>query len=223
MPKNPFDEVVRMMADVKPLAGQIIPPFDVSGSMDASPVIARGGTSYEEVMRRIREPGAPDPALDRALSKLVPEGDAPRANIIVITDGDLPAPGVTPEPQDPVVEMIRLDHSGSTLDGKPMREGFWRSDAEPDLPMPVTDVDWPERDRFLWRLEQLERQAKTTAYRGFSRCRVCGHPNGSATLSLGAWEWPSGYMHYLREHGVRPSASFEHFVDSAFIKVRAGS
>lgn len=97
---------------------------------------------------------------------------------------------------------------------EPRREGFWRSSMEPDLPMPVADVDWPQRDAFLTRFAQVEGKARRLAYRGMSRCRVCGKSNGCETLSYRNWEWPSGFLHYLRDHGVKPSDDFIAFIDA---------
>lgn len=97
---------------------------------------------------------------------------------------------------------------------EPRREGFWQSSMEPDLPMPVADVDWPERDAFLGRFAKAESMARKLAYRGMSRCRVCGKTNGCQTMSLNGWEWPSGFLHYVRDHGVKPSDDFIAFVDA---------
>lgn len=105
---------------------------------------------------------------------------------------------------------------------EPRREGFWRSSMEPDLPMPVTDVAWPERDAFLVRFAKVEGMARKLAYRGMSRCRVCGKPNGCQTLSLHGWEWPSGFLHYVRDHGVKPSDDFIAFVDAVAEGTGAG-
>lgn len=92
------------------------------------------------------------------------------------------------------------------------REGHWRWHAEPDLPMPVPDAEWPGRDAFLALLPRVEAAARQQHYKGFSTCRICECVNGSSSYTLGGWEWPSGFMHYLKEHGVRPSAAFEAFV-----------
>ena len=42
---------------------------------------------------------------------------------------------------------------------------------------------------------------------GFSPCRFCGAANGSAERTDGAYLWPEGLAHYLRDHGVRPPVS----------------
>lgn len=95
------------------------------------------------------------------------------------------------------------------------REGFWRSAQEPDLPMPTVDAGWTGRNTFVSRLVALQRRAHAIAYKGSAPCRLCDRRrNGSETYRLGGWEWPSGYLHYLTVHGVRPSPAFEAFVDA---------
>jgi hypothetical protein len=91
-------------------------------------------------------------------------------------------------------------------------EGHWRWHAAPDLPMPVTDVDWPGRADFLTKLATVEAAARQRHMKGSSTCRVCGETNGSSSFTFGGWEWPDGFVHYLRDHGVRPTADFEAFV-----------
>jgi len=46
------------------------------------------------------------------------------------------------------------------------------------------------------------------AYMGFSTCRICGRENGNLDLSDGQYIWPSGFAHYVEEHGVRPPQAF---------------
>ena len=92
------------------------------------------------------------------------------------------------------------------------KEGHWRWAMEPNLPMPEPDADWPGRDAFLPLLHRLEDAARETHFKGFSTCRLCGRVNGSSSFTLDGWEWPSGFAHYLEDHGVRPTADFEAFV-----------
>lgn len=91
-------------------------------------------------------------------------------------------------------------------------EGYWRASYAPELPMPVTDVDWPERTRFLVLLDEAEEASRKHYTKGMSKCRVCGDMNGSVEYELGGWRWPEGFRHYLTEHGVRPTPDFEAFV-----------
>ncbi len=105
--------------------------------------------------------------------------------------------------------MARTVRSGVDA---PRIEGYWRNGDEPQLPMPVPDVDWPGRTEFLSRLGAMEARSRTTHYKGWSNCRLCGKMNGSKEYSLGQWSWPEGLAHYLRDHGVRPTPDFEAFV-----------
>lgn len=91
-------------------------------------------------------------------------------------------------------------------------EGYWRTSYAPELPMPATDVDWPERDRFLPLLDDVQKAARARYTKGMSTCRICGETNGSIEYELDEWKWPEGLRHYLSDHGVRPTADFEAFV-----------
>lgn len=96
----------------------------------------------------------------------------------------------------------------------PRYEGFWRSSSEADenLPWPVPDATWVQRDAFLDLLGRAEADAQGVAYRGFSSCRLCGCRNGSRSFQLDDWEWPEGFRHYIVDHQVRPSSEFQTFV-----------
>jgi len=90
-----------------------------------------------------------------------------------------------------------------------LKEGFWKSSYEPDLPSPVpNDMPWEGQELFVQRLIQVERLAKMTAYKGMSRCRVCECSNGSREYSYNGWVWPAGLMHYIIEHNIQPSDEF---------------
>ena len=92
---------------------------------------------------------------------------------------------------------------------KPVREGFWKSALEPDLPMPVArDDEHPSKARLLKALAFVESQADTTHYKGFSRCRICDCMNGSSEHTALGFTWPSGLSHYIREHNVRVTMAF---------------
>lgn len=102
-------------------------------------------------------------------------------------------------------------------------EGYWRTHYAPELPLPVIDVPWGDRDAFLERLAAVERVADRWQSKGWSNCRVCGCINGSAEYHLGGWGWPDGYAHYLRDHGVRPGSDFEVFILGVELSGLAGS
>lgn len=92
-------------------------------------------------------------------------------------------------------------------------EGFWCSKQQPYLPVPFEEANaWKGQKKFLDALAKKERFAVQRTYRGFSRCRCCDKPNGSADFSLNGWTWPEGYAHYIKEHNVRPSLAFQMFI-----------
>lgn len=93
------------------------------------------------------------------------------------------------------------------------REGFWYSDYEKDLPMPIAYKNpWNGQKEFLEKLIVLEIIADSIGMRGFSRCRICGDINGSIEYSLLDWTWPAGFRHYVEVHNVKPSDAFIEFV-----------
>jgi len=192
-------------------------PFDQSGSM--APEIGSGGTgvvtstdagSGDRIPVLVCGTGGTDMA---AIMAAVRMPDMGRAVLITITDGEDPNDvdddgPVLPELAPLGMPAIRTGRGDADLD-----EGFWRSRDEPDLPMPIADVDWDRRDAFIASLRSLETRARRTAFKGSAPCRLCDRrSNGSETLTFAGWRWPSGYMHYVRDHGVKPSTRFERFV-----------
>lgn len=57
---------------------------------------------------------------------------------------------------------------------------------------------------------------KKVAYRGISKCRICGDSNGSEEYIV-TWNKkeiytiPSGYLHYVQNHSVKPPQDFIDF------------
>lgn len=93
------------------------------------------------------------------------------------------------------------------------REGFWRSQEEPDLPMPMArSKPMGDKGEFLCNLQLKQDGARESAYRGFSVCRICRKPNGNEEYAGGGWRWPQGYRHYIEEHNVQPSPEFFDFI-----------
>jgi hypothetical protein len=96
---------------------------------------------------------------------------------------------------------------------KPAPSGIARNQADewPD-PASFVDASWDAdlRDMvadyldcgFVWR-----------AFAGLSPCRLCGQSNGALELSDGAFLWPSGLAHYIRDHQVRLPAEFVKHVE----------
>lgn len=98
---------------------------------------------------------------------------------------------------------------------EPKRVGFWfdpkHPDSTPGLPKVETMVDtsWGTKERnivisYLGTTVGLE----SIAYRGWSDCRICGESNGSCDETDGEWIWPSGFLHYIEDHNVKPPQDF---------------
>ncbi len=97
------------------------------------------------------------------------------------------------------------------------REGFWHSGKRSQLPKPVPrEKPWVGKGQFVTALKRLEGYVRKTnppqMCKGSSKCRCCGEKNGSFTYRHAGWAWPSGFLHYVEKHNVRPSLSFQEFV-----------
>lgn len=97
----------------------------------------------------------------------------------------------------------------------PLRqEGFWcyKEDENfifKDLPYPkANEMDQNEIADFLSKLAKVEKKTPTFRYLGYSDCRICGEQNGTKTYYTDLFAWPEGFRHYIKEHGVMPSAAF---------------
>ena len=49
-------------------------------------------------------------------------------------------------------------------------------------------------------------------YTGYSTCRICHKPNGYLEYNLGGYVWPSGYIHYLKNHNVEIDNDFKKYL-----------
>lgn len=49
-------------------------------------------------------------------------------------------------------------------------------------------------------------------YKGLSRCRICGCHNGSQTICLNGYAFPSGYFHYINEHNIEVPIEFQQMI-----------
>lgn len=94
-----------------------------------------------------------------------------------------------------------------------LKEGFWYSKDEPNLPKPkmmATNPRWAKR--FAKWLREVQVRARKRSFKGWSTCRICGHSNGSSEFSYKGVTWPSGLMHYIVDHNVKPSDQFIQFI-----------
>lgn len=121
------------------------------------------------------------------------------------------------------------------------REGFWYSEYEEDLPMPVVnDSPWEGQEEFLKALIFLENRLMkeyqrrvdianaggkwesygyVNSYRGVSVCRICHISNGSREFSCKGFIWPEGFRHYIKKHNVKPSSNFISSIGSGLVRI----
>lgn len=82
------------------------------------------------------------------------------------------------------------------------RIGHWSKSGDEIEVAPTEAQASPTALRYLKGLKY------SVAYMGFSMCRICGCKNGNreAHIYIGLIKYviPSGYLHYLTEHGVAP-------------------
>lgn len=98
-----------------------------------------------------------------------------------------------------------------------IKVGYWRKsrDSKEDLPFPFLDRVDPEfHPDFAVKLRCLESKLEPELYRGWSMCRVCDKPNGSGEFAHAGFTWPSGYVHYIEEHGINPPDDFIDMVNA---------
>lgn len=115
-------------------------------------------------------------------------------------------------------------------------EGYWAGSSAmfEHYPMPVPNkFKQEDMEIFLPKLQWVESQivyrpaqnqvsklpqAFKMHFMGYSTCRCCGEKNGTGEYYFQGWAWPDGYMHYLVEHKVEPSAAFMVFINSTYEK-----
>lgn len=99
-----------------------------------------------------------------------------------------------------------------------LKEGFWHSEGEPDLPKPKVMAkasEWVKTggpEKFARLLNKVQTRARKRHFKGWSTCRICGRSNGSSEFSYKNVVWPSGLMHYIVDHNVKPSDQFIKFI-----------
>ncbi len=97
------------------------------------------------------------------------------------------------------------------------REGFWWSKHDRKLPKPIEqEKAWFGERFFLKALTSVESKLGARHQKGSSTCRCCGITNGSAEYVTDEWRWPSGLMHYIKVHHVRPSLAFQDYIESKY-------
>jgi hypothetical protein len=62
------------------------------------------------------------------------------------------------------------------------------------------------------RLSMPASAERVICFRGWSTCRICRCKNGTQEFVSTHFTWPEGYLHYIRDHSLRPPAEFVEFV-----------
>lgn len=89
--------------------------------------------------------------------------------------------------------------------------GYWRKkkDSGEFLPWPEQSIHTDDDEIIT---KYLAKGKMRDSYKGESLCRICGIRNGSCDLTDGIYLWPSGLVHYVREHGVKLPKEFVDYV-----------
>ena len=129
----------------------------------------------------------------------------------------LPVPDVSMPEQDPIDVGFWPSVVGpppSTQERKylPEKSALMDADIADDMRTleqalaAATDPSWKVEhpDEYNAVLSYLNSPDRSEAYRGMARCRVCHGFNGNADNFKGPFRYPSGYVHYLTDHGFKP-------------------
>ena len=97
--------------------------------------------------------------------------------------------------------------------------GFWAQTVEEARAL---NSAWPgDYVHLFWNEEERQRVGaylagapSIAAYRGISRCRLCGKMNGSHDFGDERYVWPQGFAHYVLDHAVKPPEEFIAWVNA---------
>lgn len=96
--------------------------------------------------------------------------------------------------------------------------GYWYSEREPHLPMPLGSYE-PHPDKLVIVTYLKEHGEELIAWRGFSRCRICGEvPPGTRCMTDGVYQWPEGLWHYVEEHNVHLPTTFVDHIKNQILR-----
>lgn len=95
--------------------------------------------------------------------------------------------------------------------------GFWRLERfiEDDLPFPEENsckLSVEDKTKFIENLKEVESISDVVHMRGFSSCRICHKHNGHSEFTYiknkKQYVFPSGYIHYIKDHNVSIDPEF---------------
>lgn len=109
---------------------------------------------------------------------------------------------------------------------KEILEGFWYNPKDRENTKNLPKVEAAPRAfkgkvDFIDLLTRAQKRAREQHFKGSSKCRICGELNGSTQFVLDVkggkrLEWPSGFMHYVQKHNVRPTENFVNALRTGF-------
>ncbi len=101
--------------------------------------------------------------------------------------------------------------------------GYWnnKDNMYPDFPLPV-EKESKDNSEAIKQLKFIMENSQEKFCKGASTCRCCGNSNGTSEFVYQdkntKYIIPSGYMHYLDSHGVKPSPYINEIYQKAFVK-----
>ena len=96
--------------------------------------------------------------------------------------------------------------------------GYWSNPRQPETniyPTPIPqDKHWKGQKLFCDALMKIQNDPKTRreSYKGSAICRICQKQNGSSEFSTSNWRWPEGFLHYIKDHNIKPEQEFTDWV-----------
>jgi hypothetical protein len=79
-------------------------------------------------------------------------------------------------------------------------------------PYPIANTVTTDQTDIITKLQNIQFSAKKIDYMGSSSCRICKGLNGGSEYAIAGFVWPSGYIHYLRDHNVQIEEEFKKFI-----------
>ncbi|MFI5297741.1 MAG: hypothetical protein ACHREM_06535 [Polyangiales bacterium] len=98
------------------------------------------------------------------------------------------------------------DEDDEDEDGRARPADHPEDQAWPDV-RTMIDPSWDAAERALV-AAHLRAGWVTEHYFGDALCRICGGKNGGSEQTDGVYLWPTGFVHYIEAHHVKPPVDF---------------
>lgn len=111
--------------------------------------------------------------------------------------------------------------------------GYWKINKQSIEKLPYPQRSDEDNSEFIKKLLLIEEKIKKRElgeiiyYKGYSQCRLCEEEyiedlffedkynhteNGNAEYTLDLYQWPEGYIHYVKKHNIKVDREFKHFI-----------